>query len=128
MSGAAKRSLLLLSLMALSMGDISVVMAADLPELPKKSGCLACHKVDGGKLIGPPFTWIAYRYKDDRAEGKKAILDAMANGSNKKWLDYGFMIMMPPTSRKVSAETRQQLADFILKLEPVEPEKPSWMK
>ncbi len=119
-------SAVLLSL--LFTGSSTAVWASDLPELPRKSGCLACHKVEGGKLVGPPLSWIAYRYKDDREAGKQAILEAMERGSNRKWLDYGFMVMMPPTSKKVSAEMREQLAEFILNLEPVEPEKPGWMK
>lgn len=118
----------LLLLALLFAGGSTMALASDLPELPRKSGCLACHKVESGKLVGPPLSWIAYRYKDDKKAGKQAILEAMEKGSNRKWLDYGFMIMMPPTSKKVSAETREQLVDYILALDPVKPEKPSWMK
>jgi len=110
------------------MFDGDLIAAPDIPAFVTQSGCRACHKVESGKLIGPPLSWIAYRYKDDKATGKKAILDAMANGSNRRWLDYGFMVMMPPTSKQVSDEVRQQLVDYILNLEPAEPEKPSWMK
>jgi len=104
------------------------VVASEIPEFVTKSGCRACHNIERGKLIGPPLSWVSYRYKDDREAGKKAILDAMANGSNRRWLDYGFMTMMPPTSKKVSDDVRQQLVNYILNLEPAEPEKPRWMK
>ncbi|MBA0902545.1 MAG: c-type cytochrome [Candidatus Nitrotoga sp.] len=38
------------------------VLAADMPELAKKSGCTACHKIDT-KLVGPAWMDVSKKYK-----------------------------------------------------------------
>ena len=38
------------------------VLAADMPELAKKSGCTVCHKIDT-KLVGPAWMDVSKKYK-----------------------------------------------------------------
>ena len=74
-------------------------MAADMPDLAKKSGCIACHKIDG-KLVGPGWSDIAKKYKGDA--GAEAKLEAkVAKGGAGVW---GTM-PMPPNAPKVAGKT-----------------------
>ena len=51
-------------------------MAADMPELAKKSGCTACHSIDK-KLVGPAWAEVGKKYAGDaKAE---AVLIEKAN-------------------------------------------------
>jgi len=85
-------------------------MAADMPDLAKKSGCIACHKIEG-KLVGPAWTDIAKKYKGDA--GAEAKLEAkVAKGGAGVW---GTM-PMPPNAPKVSAADIKTLVQFIMGL------------
>ncbi len=85
-------------------------MAADMPDLAKKSGCIACHKIEG-KLVGPAWTDIAKKYKGDA--GAEAKLEAkVAKGGAGVW---GTM-PMPPNAPKVSAADIKTLVQFIMAL------------
>ena len=37
-------------------------MAADMPELAKKNGCVACHAIDR-KVMGPAWMEVSKKYK-----------------------------------------------------------------
>ena len=50
-------------------------LAADMPEIAKKNGCVACHKIDA-KLVGPSWMDVANKYKGDAAA--KGRLDVCA--------------------------------------------------
>jgi cytochrome c len=85
-------------------------MAADMPDLAKKSGCIACHKIEG-KLVGPAWTDIAKKYKGDA--GAEAKLEAkVAKGGAGVW---GTM-PMPPNAPKVAAADIKTLVQFIMGL------------
>ena len=85
-------------------------MAVDMPDLAKKSGCVACHKIEG-KLVGPGWTDIAKKYKGDA--GAEAKLEAkVAKGGAGVW---GTM-PMPPNAPKVSAGDIKTLVQFVLGL------------
>lgn len=84
-------------------------MATDMPDLAKKNGCTACHKIDG-KLVGPSWKEVAAKYKGDA--GAAAHLDAkIAKGGSGVW---GKMPM--PPSPKLSDAERKELVTFILGL------------
>jgi cytochrome c len=87
-------------------------------ETARQKGCLACHKIEG-KLIGPAFSWIAYKYKDDKKNGKNAIVDSIINGSKNKWV-MSWGIPMPPV-KKITEAQCIELADYILSLDPIAP-------
>jgi cytochrome c len=88
---------------------------SDLPELPRKAGCLACHGIEH-KIVGPAFTWIAYKYKDNRENGRQKIISTIANGSEGQWIRHHGGAMMPPMGKRVTEEQRSELADYILSL------------
>jgi len=85
-------------------------MAAEMPELAKKSGCTACHAIDK-KLVGPSWMDVAKKYKGDA--GAEAKLEAkVAKGGSGVW---GTM-PMPPNAPKVSAADTKTLVKFIMGL------------
>ena len=85
-------------------------MAAEMPELAKKSGCTACHAIDK-KLVGPAWLEVAKKYKGDA--GAEAKLEAkVAKGGSGVW---GTM-PMPPNAPKVSAADTKTLVKFIMGL------------
>ncbi len=89
-------------------------------ETARQAGCLACHKIDR-KLMGPAFSWISYKYKDDKKNGKSAIADTIINGSRNKWA-VAWGILMPPVKKTTEAQ-RMALEDYILSLAPIAPPK-----
>jgi cytochrome c len=85
-------------------------MAAEMPDLAKKSGCTACHAIDK-KLVGPSWMDVAKKYKGDA--GAEAKLEAkVAKGGSGVW---GTM-PMPPNAPKVSAADTKTLVKFIMGL------------
>ena len=85
-------------------------MAADMPDLAKKDGCIACHTIEG-KLVGPAWVDVAKKYKGDA--GAEAKLEAkVAKGGAGVW---GTM-PMPPNAPKVPAADIKTLVKFILGL------------
>ncbi len=114
-----KHNLLWLSIPALLV-CASVVVAQPMPEVARKAACITCHKVDG-KLIGPAFSWIAYKYRDDKEAGKQAIINQIIHGGRGKWTRYTGGILMPPYDTTTTEAQRNELADFIMGLEPVAP-------
>lgn len=82
--------------------------SADL-DLAKKSGCMACHKIDK-KVVGPAWTDIAAKYAGE-ADGQATILQSIQKGSRGKW----GKVPMPPQGR-VSAADAETLAAFIMTL------------
>lgn len=84
-------------------------MAADMPDVAKKSGCTACHAIDK-KVVGPGWMDVAKKYKGDA--GAAAHLDTViAKGGKGVWGPSP----MPPMG-KVSEADRKALVDFILGL------------
>lgn len=91
-----------------------------MPKIFKEAGCMMCHRVEG-KLIGPGFAWVADKYKDDKEKGKTAIIDQIMNGGKGKWTLYTGGAMMPPIFMKATGEQLNELADYILGLDPMAP-------
>jgi cytochrome c len=111
----------LLSVIAVLLGGTTAAQAApQMPEVATKTACITCHAIDR-KLIGPAWTWVAYKYKDDKETGKMEIMDQIANGGKGRWTMYTGGIIMPPMKAQTTEEQRAELADFILNLDPVAP-------
>ena len=85
-------------------------MAVDMPDLAKKAGCIACHKIDG-KLVGPGWTDIAKKYKGD-ATAQAKLEAKVAKGGAGAW---GTM-PMPANAPKVSEADTKTLVEFVLGL------------
>ncbi len=82
--------------------------------LAKKSGCLACHKIDN-KLVGPAWKDVAARYKGD-AEATKRLIEKVSKGGKGNWTEVTGGAPMPPYSPRVSDEDIEKLVAFVLSL------------
>ncbi|MCR4303006.1 MAG: c-type cytochrome [Gallionella sp.] len=84
-------------------------MAADMPAVAKKSGCVACHAIDK-KVVGPAWQEVANKYKGDA--GAVAMLSTqISKGGKGKW----GAVPMPPQPKVSEAEIKE-LVGFILGL------------
>ena len=86
-------------------------LAADMPEIAKKNGCVACHKIDT-KLVGPAWAEVSKKYKGDAGAADK-LLATVSKGGKGNW---GTMAMPPqdPTGKK--QDDIKALVKFILAL------------
>jgi len=115
------------------------VMAEDMPELAKKSGCTACHTVEK-KLVGPAWRDVSRAYNKVGATGTavdpkayqttKKVSDILKEHNAKnaeEWLvekvskggngDWFTGVKMTPNAPKVSAENIKKLVEFELSLD-----------
>jgi cytochrome c551/c552 len=103
-------------------------LAADMPELAKKSGCTACHAIDK-KVVGPAWMDVSKAYNSNGATttGKK-VADILAENNAKTaedWLpqkvakggtgNWGTAKMIA-NSPKVSDADIKELVKFVLSL------------
>lgn len=86
-------------------------LAADMPELAKKNGCVACHKIDA-KLVGPAWMDVANKYKGD-ASAADALLTKVSKGSKGTW---GTMPMPAQDPTGAKQADMKELVNFILGL------------
>lgn len=84
-------------------------------ELAKKSGCLACHRLDK-KLVGPAWQDVAKRYAGDN-EAKQKLIKKVSTGGKGNWTEVTGGVAMPPYSPRVSTENIEKLVDFVLSLQ-----------
>ena len=103
------------------------VLANDMPELAKKSGCTACHKIDS-KLVGPAWMDVSKKYKGVK-EYAFSPTGSAAAGAKKMSLEEGLMmkvakggtgnwgsVPMTANSPKVSDADIKTLVHFVLDL------------
>ena len=103
------------------------VLATDMPELAKKSGCTACHKIDS-KLVGPAWMDVSKKYKGVKEYAFSPTGSATA-GAKKMSLEEGLImkvskggtgnwgsVPMTPNSPKVSDADIKTLVHFVLDL------------
>ncbi|MDO9101673.1 MAG: c-type cytochrome [Candidatus Nitrotoga sp.] len=103
------------------------VLATDMPELAKKSGCTACHKIDS-KLVGPAWMDVSKKYKGVK-EYAYSPTGSAAAGAKKMSLEEGLMmkvakggtgnwgsVPMTANSPKVSDADIKTLVHFVLDL------------
>ena len=86
-------------------------LAADMPELAKKNGCVACHKIEG-KLVGPAWTDVANKYKGDAAAAD-TLLTKISKGSKGTW---GTMPMPAQDPTGAKQADMKELVTFIMGL------------
>ncbi len=103
------------------------VLATDMPELAKKSGCTACHKIDS-KLVGPAWMDVSKKYKGVKDYAFSPTGSATA-GAKKMSLEEGLImkvskggtgnwgsVPMIANSPKVSDADIKTLVNFVLDL------------
>lgn len=89
---------------------------ATMLALAKKSGCLACHKLER-KLVGPGWSDVAQRYKND-PDARTKLIDKVSRGGGGNWTEVTGGKRMPPYGQKVTPENIATLVEFILSLPP----------
>lgn len=95
--------------LAIGMALTGSALAADMPELAKKSNCVACHTVDK-KLVGPSWHDIAAKYKGEK--GAVATLSGkIIAGGKGVWGP----VPMPPNPTLPEADAKA-LATFVMSL------------
>ena len=77
--------------------------------LATKSGCTACHKIEG-KLVGPAYKEVAAKYKGN-AKAEAMLIDKVKKGSMGVWGP----IPMPPNAA-VKDEDIKTLVKWVLSL------------
>lgn len=80
--------------------------------LAKKSGCLACHKIET-KLIGPAWSDVSKRYKGDPA-AKMRLVEKVKKGGKGNWTAVTGGMAMPPNSPRVPDADIEKLVMFVL--------------
>ena len=85
--------------------------AVDAKALAQKSGCLACHAIDGQKILGPNYKDIAAKYKGDKGAEAKLITKVKVGGSGV----WGPM-PMPANSPQVKDDDIKSIVQWILSL------------
>lgn len=103
------------------------VLATDMPDLAKKSGCTACHAIDK-KVVGPAWMDVSKKYKGatEYAFSPKGSADA---GAKKMSLEEGLImkvskggtgnwgkVPMTPNSPRVNDADIKTLVQFVLHL------------
>ena len=86
--------------------------AAEMPDLAKTSGCVACHAIDK-KVVGPAWADVSAKYKGDAA-ARDALIAKVKAGGKGNWTEVTGGVPMPPYSPRVSDESIAQLVDFVL--------------
>lgn len=89
---------------------------ATMLALAKKSGCLACHKLER-KLVGPGWSDVAQRYKND-SDARTKLIEKVSRGGGGNWTEVTGGKRMPPYGQKVAPENIAALVEFILSLPP----------
>jgi cytochrome c len=95
--------------------------AMDAEAEMKKSDCFACHAVDK-KLVGPAYSWIAYRYKGDKA-AVQTLMDKVKKGGAGNWNAYTGGAPMTPHPQ-LSDDQLKAMVEWVLSRPPVEAPKP----
>lgn len=94
--------------------------AANAEAVMKKSDCFTCHAVDK-KIIGPAYSWVAYRYKDDKEAITKLVVKVKKGGMG-EWNAYTGAAAMTPHAQ-FSDDEIKAMVEWVLSQTPVEPPK-----
>lgn len=105
---------------AMPAGQGAAVAAAGAEAAMKKSDCFTCHAVDK-KIVGPAYSWVAYRYKDDK-EAVAKLAAKVRKGGMGQWNAYTGGVVMTPHPQ-LSDEEIKAMVEWVLSQAPVEPPK-----
>jgi cytochrome c len=108
------------ALPAATMPAANTATATDVEGRLKQNACMACHSVDK-KLVGPAYSWVAYRYKDDKDAASK-LSAAVRNGSSGKWTAYTGNMAMPAHPQLSDADILA-MVQWVLGQKPTQPPK-----
>ncbi|MDP2263087.1 MAG: c-type cytochrome [Hydrogenophaga sp.] len=103
--------LLLTSSLLFATGAAHAVNEAAALELAKNNGCLSCHSAKE-KVVGPAFSTIAEKYKDDK-DAVASLAQSIQYGSKGKW---GRVPM--PAHPGMSAGDIKTVAQWVMTIKP----------
>ena len=86
-------------------------LATEMPELAKKNGCVACHKIDT-KLVGPSWMDVSKKYKGD-ASAAEMLIAKVSKGGKGTW---GTMPMPAQDPTGAKQADIKELVNFVLGL------------
>jgi len=95
-------------------------LATDMPELAKKNGCVACHKIDV-KVVGPAWMDVSKKYKGAKEftfEGKahplvEGLMMKVSKGGSGNWGTVPMIANDPSGAKQADIK---ELVTFILGL------------
>lgn len=105
---------------ALPAAGRAAVTAVNAEAVMKKSDCFTCHAVDK-KIVGPAYSWVAYRYKDDK-EAASRLVAKVKKGGMGQWNAYTGSVVMTPHPQ-LSDDEIKAMVEWVLSQTPVEPPK-----
>lgn len=100
--------LCLSALIAIVPGLALAVDQARALKLAERKGCFECHAI-AWPVVGPAFTDIAARYRDD-GSGRELLVEKLRYGGSRHWGDRADM--SPQTN--LSDEEAYELVDWVL--------------
>jgi cytochrome c len=95
--------------------------ADDVTQLLAANGCTACHAV-GQKLVGPAFSWVAYRHKDEKNAADVVATFIIAGGTG-YWQQWTGGVPMP-SHPNLTKEQAVSIAKWVLSQAPEAPPHP----
>jgi len=95
-------------------GQAQNVEVETFETLAKKSGCIECHN-DVKNAIGPLFSDISLRYKDDPGAGE-TLIERVKHGGKGNWTKVSRGAPMPPYEGLLSDAEIKNLVDWMLGL------------
>lgn len=91
-------------------------------KLMQSQGCASCHAAKT-KLVGPPWSWVAWRYrKEPRQKAVEAVAKFIISGGTGYWSKWVGGIPMPAHSN-LSMKQAEAIASWVLSQPPAAPPK-----
>ena len=81
--------------------------------LAREFGCFECHNRADNKVIGPSFSEIAVKNRDN-ALARDALIAVVKNGGKGNWTEVSRGVPMPPYSPRLSNVEIELLVDWVL--------------
>lgn len=110
-SGAVVERQPALLVTASNVSETAVIAESGMPMLARKYNCTACHAIDQ-KIVGPAWSDVAKKYKDDASAESRLILKVSKGGSGV----WGTMPMPPNDQSGTRQADMKELVQFVLKL------------
>lgn len=98
----------------------AVAAAPPPPPSLRAEGCTGCH-AERTKRIGPPWEWIAYRYRGvPAARARAQVAKFIVSGGSGYWSPWTGGLAMPPYPG-IGPQQARELAQWILTRAPLAP-------
>lgn len=102
-----------------TLGLSSNALADNAQQMMTQHGCFACHAVSH-KVVGPAYSWVAFRYKGDK-NAVKMLAEKVIKGGSGHWNKLTGGIPMPPNA--LTMAQAEEAVKWVLSRKPVAPPK-----